>query len=298
MRMGVSILIVGLAWIVGCEAETTYTGDERLFVRPKTTIPLAGEGDMPAAAASQTPASLPVPVVLPPGGAAAGQDAPLDARLAGMGSLSLDLGATAPVDLARTQLPEPKATDPAQVEYQQHLARGVAALERRQAAEAITALNEAIAMRPTAQEPYLYRALARTQQNEPIQAIADLDMAMQLGPSTATLHLNRANLHLRLNQNSEAASDFGQAIKMDPNSIDGYIGSATANLNLRRLRPAIQDASEVIRRRPDAPYPYFLRCVGLLGLGERAAAKADFEEAVRKGLDPDLASHWQQYFAQ
>jgi len=174
-----------------------------------------------------------------------------------------------------------------------YLARSVG----RDAREALTDLDEAIALAPEFVEAYRHRAAVHESLGDDEQAIADYSRAIELDPYAPQLVRQRAALYLKRNEAKRAIADGQRLVELSPSDADSYRILARAWLrwgdeakalpelvaalrwqaNLRKeiLEEVIAYGKELARRWPDDPgkragwYEQALKSIGDAVGGDR-----------------------------
>jgi ABC-type polysaccharide/polyol phosphate export permease/Flp pilus assembly protein TadD len=82
-------------------------------------------------------------------------------------------------------------------------------------------------------------------------AIAAIDHALALTPDSAEYHLHRGTLLYRIADFEAAAAAFGRAAELDPTNPDAKRSQMTVYCDAGRLREAVAVAGELIRAAPD-----------------------------------------------
>jgi tetratricopeptide (TPR) repeat protein len=200
---------------------------------------------------------------------------------------------------------------------------GVIHLGRRQYDQALTALDQAISIKPEFSKPYLARAQLRLWEGRPNEALEDVNRGLaNLPPDKKADVLNdRADVYRALGKFGEAAADYRDAIKADPRGIDSSVGlalvleklgqpeqarecykrllaadpnSASARLrraeyfrNHKQFDEALADCDEAARLDKDSVLPGLVRAGILAARGDDATAVAVAERLLRQATPGD-----------
>jgi formylglycine-generating enzyme required for sulfatase activity len=202
--------------------------------------------------------------------------------------------------------------------------RGLAYIDDRKNAEAISDFSKAIELRPNFLEAYIARAETYRAEEQYVKALDNYALMIQNNPNPIGYYrrnwfphssvyseildaIEKANLfgseigllyHLGniligLGNHVEAVNIFNKMIALDPNLPDGYYHRAHAQHELGEYVQVVDDLTEVIALDADFDIGYkgwgniyTLRGLAYNALGQDAQAIADFERALRFTADP------------
>jgi len=121
----------------------------------------------------------------------------------------------------QTQPQPTQADDP-------YFAQGKALYESGNFAQALAALNQAVAARPDSGAAYTYRGLTQFSLSNFQAAIQDFTQAMMRMGDSAELRTLRGTAYLQLALYPEAIGDFTRAIELSPGNANAYMYRAQA----------------------------------------------------------------------
>jgi tetratricopeptide (TPR) repeat protein len=151
-------------------------------------------------------------------------------------------------------------------------------------------LDQAIAIAPHWERPYLDRGVVRSVKKERERAIADFTRAIEINPNCVMAYDNRAVQRFHLGDLDRAIEDCTRALTLDPRLDSGLLHRAEAWCRKGEFRKAVQDCTEAIALRPAVPGPYGIRGFSLLQMGEFDRAAPDLERAIE--LEPEEPLHY------
>ncbi len=169
--------------------------------------------------------------------------------------------------------------------YQQ----GNALREQGKFAEAITAYNQAIQLKPDLAEAYNNRGLVKDDLGDKKAAIEDYNQAIKLQPNWALVYSNRGFANDELGNTKAALEDFNQAIKFKPDLANAYNGLGTVHYKLGDKKAALEDLSQAIKLKHDYAEAYVNRGSIHYELGNNKVALEDFNQAIKLKLKPAIA---------
>ncbi len=127
--------------------------------------------------------------------------------------------------------------------YVLYVDRGVLRIRTNKLALAVTDLEAAIKLKPTAYQAFVNLTQAYRLQNKPELALKQLDRAIELEPRLAHPYRLRARLYLECNQPDLALADFEQAIAKEssgsPYRVDDHVECGRLLLNQGELARAL-----------------------------------------------------------
>lgn len=153
--------------------------------------------------------------------------------------------------------------------------------------QAIDFFSDYIRAHPGDVYGYQRRATIRMQERKELaQALADLDEAIRIDPTQGFLFNTRGSVHLLRKDYDRAIADYGEAIRLQPKRIDIHYNRGGAWLLKGEYDRAIADFNAVIRGLPKSASAYAWRGVVRMNLKEYGSALTDFNTAIR--LDPKM----------
>ena len=159
-------------------------------------------------------------------------------------------------------------------------------------AEALTAYDEAIRLRPDYADAYASRCRVYGFLNQQRRGVQDCDEAIRLKPDSARAYFNRGSRYFILRQNEAAVRDFSEAMRLVKPDAHVYQARGQAYFLLGQYDQAVQDFDECIRLDPNNEAPFVLRGTAFNSLKQYQRAIQDFNEAIR--LKPDDANVYNQ----
>jgi tetratricopeptide (TPR) repeat protein/mono/diheme cytochrome c family protein len=161
------------------------------------------------------------------------------------------------------------------------LAQGDDLLAKGDAAGAVKAYAEALALDPESVEAYVGRGDARRALGDFEAAVADYSEALRLDPRS-TLALNNRGLALNRRGDHEAAiADFTAALRLDPKLAVAYHNRASAHFARGDAERALADYTEAIRLDPRSARFFNNRGFVHFDRGDDDRAIADYDQAIR-----------------
>ena len=192
-------------------------------------------------------------------------------------------GAVLLIVAACTPAPQTRGENPDERAYTLR-ARARAALERGAAAEAVTLLQEAAALRPEDAELWNDLGLAHEAAGEGQQAVQAYETAIEADTRVAEPHLNLAILLMRRGISGRARTEFAEAAHADPDNPRVYWNYATALVDVGKPEQARQLLERALQLDPTfGPAHAELGRVETLA-GRDAAAVQRFAAAEQLGV--------------
>jgi len=192
---------------------------------------------------------------------------------------------------------------PAQINVQEMLEKGEAALNEENFAEAlkiydelIRGLEQAVSMDPQGRAlarwlSYSGRGRALTGLKEYEAALEDFNRVTDENAEFPPALLGRGKLYLELNAADRALPDFEAAIKTQRTNVEAQFGLGKSYILLNQWQPGIKAITRVLEAEPENAEAYRLRGMGYNGLFKLREAIADLEKAI--SLQPeDYESHF------
>lgn len=205
-------------------------------------------------------------------------------------------------------------------EFQEHIARGKTAFDKKDFDAAIAAYGDAIKLNAQSATAYTGRGDAFYKKNEYDAALADFDQAVKLDNQNIAGLTFRADILCQIKQDYEKAfadfaavekinpqfdflfekrgfchetrkdydqalKDYDQAVRLDPDESWTYFRRGVVNLFVQQDHNAVRDFTEVLRLTPGEFTAYGNRAAALSRLGKRKEAVEDlkkFEDAKKK----------------
>jgi tetratricopeptide (TPR) repeat protein len=156
--------------------------------------------------------------------------------------------------------------------------------------------GEAIRLDPKLATAYEARASALIAQHERERAIADCSEAIRLDPGVAAAHETRGFAYRENGEHAQAIADYTEAIRLDPQRIGAYTGRARAHRSRGEKVKANADLEAAIGIAPKTAADFVARADAFEEKGDLDAAIADCNHAVRLDAKYAQAFHSRGYF--
>jgi tetratricopeptide (TPR) repeat protein len=130
--------------------------------------------------------------------------------------------------------------------------QGVDLAEEGKFSEALSAVDQALAMDPNFTLAWVTRAGILTATGNFTEALEASDRAVALNPNQSEAWTNRASALIQLDRNTEALESADRAIEIDPRLSEAWIDRATALSNLNRTEEA-NEALQMVRFLTEPP---------------------------------------------
>ncbi|KGN90969.1 hypothetical protein HQ45_02345 [Porphyromonas crevioricanis] len=147
--------------------------------------------------------------------------------------------------------------------------------------EAITDLDQAIAIAPEELNSYVNRGIMRYQNNDIRGAMADYDHVIEEDPEHHLARYNRALLKTYVGSYSKALSDFDVVIRQEPDNHFALYNRGLILSRNSRYNEAIKDFDKVLTAYPDFSICYLARSEAKRGLGKMKDAERDYLTAIK-----------------
>lgn len=153
--------------------------------------------------------------------------------------------------------------------------------------DAISFINQALALAPTIPEFYNNLGEALRAAGRPEEAITNYERALALKPHFAEARNNLGNAWLRLGKFDFAEASYAAAIKDQPNYAEAHYNLGYALSAQKKFHEARAYLTEAIRLRPQFAAAYYHLGNALRELARPQEAVDCFREAIK--LDPNFA---------
>ena len=157
--------------------------------------------------------------------------------------------------------------------------------------EALSLLDQAIAMDPKNENAYIFRSSIYLTLDKLKEAIDDSNLALQVNKKNEFAYVNRAHALISLKQYDQAVEDCDNALKINPEFYPAYVNRGTALYHQDKLREAIRDLTIALGKLPQEQqaHPYFVRSKCYEKLGKESLASQDLEKSRQLGYNIDHA---------
>lgn len=168
----------------------------------------------------------------------------------------------------------------------------VAINSRRDYAQALDDMNEAIKLQPKYAGFFINRAFLRHNLDDYYGAMSDYDYAIQLDPMNHMAYYNRALLLAEVRDFDKALADLNQVIKLRGVDYRALYNRAIILKEKHDFKGALADVDAVINAYPSLAAGYFLRSEIKRDMGDQSA-RDDFDRSMalaRQGVSKKPAS--------
>ena len=155
--------------------------------------------------------------------------------------------------------------------------------------DALSALNEAINLKPDFDEAYNNRGAVKNFLGKHQDAIADYDIAIRLKSDYAEAYSNRGTAKCLLGRYQDAIADYDEAIRLKPDDAQTYNKRGLARYLLKKYEDAIADYDTASQLKPDYAEAYYYRGHVNNALEKYESALADYSKAIELRLDDAAA---------
>lgn len=156
--------------------------------------------------------------------------------------------------------------------------------------QALTAIDQALALKPDHPEAWISRGTALRELGRPAEALASLDRAIALKPAAAETHGARGNALNDLDRHAEAIESYEHAIALRPDYVEALSNQSVALHGLGRHDDALALADRALAIRPDYAEGHGARASVLYGMRRLEDALEAYDQAV--ALRPDDPGAW------
>lgn len=164
-------------------------------------------------------------------------------------------------------------------------------------AEALTAFDHAVRLRPNYVKAHFYRAVTLRELGRDREVIDALDEVLRIDPDNARTAFEKGNALRRLRDNPRAIEAYRRAIAIEPRYVPPRVNLAIALNDSKQLDEALRVCDEAIRlvtthqgveSSNTLAYAQGARAACLLNLGRYADALEALDAAVDSGLEDPL----------
>ncbi len=208
--------------------------------------------------------------------------APAMPSLQEMQSFSRTLkGETPPKTAVRPQGPHSRANPHYRLPPEKHVQVALQHLAEGRPAEAMKALDMAIALYPDNYQLRGVRASLYLQHRRYAKALADLEVALKSRPDDPLLLVNRAQAYRGFRRDREALEDLNHAIRVKPDFIGALFNRGALHFEKKRYKEALADFEKVAELDPHLPAARFNIAVTYESLGDRKRAMKELEDFLK-----------------
>ncbi len=154
-------------------------------------------------------------------------------------------------------------------------------IERGEAEQALSKLDELLAQKPREAVLYSVRASVQHRLGRNDEAIVDLNRAIELNDKDARFHNNRGFVLLGMQQFPEALQDFNRATELDPDYPSAFNNRGLLFIAQGRYSEAIEQLDQALKFDPNYVDAYNNRGFAALQAGHLGTALADFNTAMK-----------------
>ena len=156
---------------------------------------------------------------------------------------------------------------------------GVKSFQKKEYANAINLLNNAIRLNGGLGNPYYFRASCYYQNKNLSHALTDINTAIKLKNNSSDYYSLRGSINLDLKNFTQAISDFSKSIEVKPSAIV-YYNRSIAEYSINDLKGAINDCNSAIGLSPKAAF-FNQRAWYLFKTGDLKNGLTDASLAIR-----------------
>ncbi len=217
-----------------------------------------------------------------PGLPARAEEKPAMPSLKEMQSFSSTLkGETPPKTPVRPQGPHSKVNPHYKLTPEKHVQVALQHLAEGRPAEAMKALDMAIALYPDNYQLRGVRASLYLQHKKYAKALADLEVALKSRPDDPLLLVNRAQAYRGFKRDREALEDLDHAIRVKPDFIGALFNRGALHFEKKRYKEALADFEKVAELDPHLPAARFNIAVTYESLGDRKRAMKELQDLLK-----------------
>lgn len=158
---------------------------------------------------------------------------------------------------------------------------GLALLDLGQNERALTALDQAVRLRPGYADAHYNRGTTLQALGRLDEALRSYAEAIRLRPDHANAHNNRGVVLRLLRRAEEALACFDTALRLNPASAEAHTNRGNALCDLRRPGEALPSYERALQLKPDYAEAYNNLGVALSDLGKLDEAVRSYEQAIR-----------------
>jgi predicted O-linked N-acetylglucosamine transferase (SPINDLY family) len=146
--------------------------------------------------------------------------------------------------------------------------------------EALSAYDQALAIRPDFPEVLNNRGNALCDLKRYEEALASFDGALRAKPDHARAHNNRGNVLRDLKRFEDALASYDRAIALKPDYAEALVNRGNALRDLKRFADALTSYDRALALRPELVSALNNRGLALMDLGRPAEALATYDHAL------------------
>ncbi|HEY9693414.1 MAG TPA: serine/threonine-protein kinase [Oculatellaceae cyanobacterium] len=154
-------------------------------------------------------------------------------------------------------------------------------IESGQYQEALTAYNNALAIKAAYEEAYWGRCYAFANLQRYQEAIEACNKALQTNPDYYKAWWSKGNALDALKRYNEALAHYDQALKIKPDFAEALINKGATLTFLQRYEEALASYDQALKIKPDLPETWNNRGIALTNLKRYPEAIASFEKAIK-----------------
>lgn len=172
-----------------------------------------------------------------------------------------------------------------EIRYAVHANRGLLWLQQGRLTEAVTDLEQAIALRPDECQGHIALAQALGRQQKWNDAVHEIDVALRLRPDLPAVHRARGQLYVAMKEPDAALRDFETAIHLDPKAqpetlAGDLVECGKIHHHQRRYCKALAAYDHALHTAPSEALTHHLRGESLLELNRGQEAEEAFGKCV------------------
>lgn len=157
----------------------------------------------------------------------------------------------------------------------------VAAVKRKQYAEAVRLLDEALRLDPSHYNSWFLLGICEEYRSRPRESASAFSTCLALRQDFHAAYYNRGIAYLHLGRYPEARQDFDETIRLKPDFVSAYVNRALSFERTNDLKSAVADLTEAIRLAPESSRLYLLRARFRQQQQDEVGAAEDREAGLR-----------------
>ena len=155
---------------------------------------------------------------------------------------------------------------------------------------AMTELEMALKLDPSAIWPNFYVGLCANQLGRHEEALTAFSVCIGALPNQAVCFYNRAIALFKLGRTNQALADYDHAIRLEPNLASAWLNRGILHCELGDYSTAITDLREAKRLGIDPATVHYNIALVHVAEGDRASATLEIDHALASGASQNLAS--------
>ena len=193
-------------------------------------------------------------------------------------------------DFGSSQIASQSTTKSSTHSVWEHCAIGRGLFAENNFPSAMTELEMALKLDPSATWPNFYAGLCANQQGRHEEALTAFSVCIGALPNQAVCFYNRAIALFKLGRTNPALADYDHAIRLEPNLASAWLNRGILHCELGDYSTAITDLREAKRLGIDSATVHYNIALVHVAEGDRASATLEIDHALASGASQNLAS--------